>query len=114
MRVQLKVIHDGQTYFGEVELYAGRPEKAVSKALRRGASTVENIATRPSAAVEMLYHRSFFKEPRKLPDVFDELRKEGYNFSRPSILMALKAAGFLALTGRRGSYSFVQKFPPIG
>ncbi len=112
MRVQVRVLHEGRTYYGEVQLNPTGPEKAVSRPLKIETSIVNNIATRPSAAVELLYRKGFFKESRKFPDVSNELRKEGYNFSRQSIFMALKAAGFLALTGTRGSYRFVQKFPP--
>ena len=111
MRVQLNVVHEGQTYFGELELHPSGTERAQSKPSKTGTQTASSIATRPSAAVELLYRKGFFKESRKLADAFDELRNEGYNFSRPSIFMALKAAAFLAQTGRRGSYGFVQKFP---
>jgi hypothetical protein len=113
MRVKLNIVHEGQTYFGEVELHPAGTEKATSKPHRTGTQTTSDIATRPSAAVDLVYRKGFFKESRRLSEVFDELRSEGYNFSRQSIFMALKAARFLALTGPRGSYRFVQKFPPM-
>lgn len=112
MRVQIKVTHKGQTYSGEVELYPADTEKTVTKPYKIVTSTID-IVTKPSAAVELLHRNGFFKESHKLSDVSNELRNEGYNFSRQSIFMALKAATFLALTGKRGSYSFVQKFPPL-
>lgn len=112
MRVKISIIHEGRAYTGEVELSSAGAEKAVSKPSKTETLSAQGIATKPSAVIEMLYNKQFFKEPHKLPDVWNELRKEGYNFSRPSILMALKAASYLTMAGRRGSYSFVQKFPP--
>lgn len=112
MRVKLHVVHEGQTYVGEVELHLGGTEKASSKPQRMGVQVTSDIATKPSAAVDLLYRKGFFKESRKLFDAYEELRKEGYNFSRQSIFMALKAAPFLAVNGKRGSYAFVQRFPP--
>ena len=113
MKVKISIIHEGKAYSGEVELFSAGPEKVASKPSKTEAFSAKGIATKPSAVVEMLYRKHFFKEPRKLPDVWNELRKEGYNFSRPSILMALKAASYLTMTGKRGSYRFVQKFPPL-
>jgi len=41
-----------------------------------------------------------------------QLGRDGYNFSAPSILMALKFKEFLQRRGSKGSYRFVQKYPP--
>jgi hypothetical protein len=111
MRVQITIVHEGRTYRGEVELQPESGERIDSKALKVRSPVAAEVATRPSNAVELLYRRGFFKEARKLPDVSNELGREGYNFSRQSVFMALKAAAFLHVIGKRGSYGFVQKFP---
>ena len=113
MKVKINVVHEGKSYFGEVELLLAGNDKAMSKLAKTKTSIAKSVVTKPSGVVAMLYGKHFFKEPRKLPDVWNELRKEGYNFSRASILMALKAASYLTMNGRRGSYAFVQKFPPL-
>ncbi len=112
MRVRLHVLHEGQTYVGEIDLHPEGTEKTSPKPRKMIVEVTSDIARKPSAAVELLYRKVFFKESHKLSDVCEELRKQGYNFSRQSVFMALKAAPFLGVNGRRGSYVFVQKFPP--
>lgn len=112
MLVKVTVVHEGQTYVGEAELRPVGAEKMTSKARASADQISGDYANKPSGAVELLYRQGFFKESHRLPDVCTKLQGDGYNFSRQSILMALKAAPFLALNGRRGAYSFVQKFPP--
>lgn len=112
MLVKLTIMHEGQTYVGEVEVQAVAARKVHAMTRASAEPSPGDYATKPSGSVEFLYKGGFFKESRRLPDVCARLREEGYNFSRQSIFMALKAAPFLALTGKRGTYSFVQKFPP--
>jgi hypothetical protein len=111
MRVQISVVHEGRTYHGEVELQLGSAQSLDSKISKVQSRNATEVATRPSDAIELLYRRGFFKEARRLPDVSNELGREGYNFSRQSVFMALKAATFLLVIGKRGAYGFVQKFP---
>jgi len=112
MIVKVTVVHEGQTFMGEVEIHPVGPQKTHAKPHVATVSTTGDHATKPSGAVELLYRGGFFKEARRLADVFAKLGSEGYNFSRQSIFMAMKAAPFLAVNGRRGTYAFVQKFPP--
>jgi len=112
MLVKVTVVHEGQTFSGEVEIHPVGAQKTSPKPHISAAHAANDVATKPSGAVELLYRRNFFKESRRLADVFAKLSNEGYNFSRQSIFMAMKAAPFLAVTGRRGAYAFVQKFPP--
>jgi hypothetical protein len=111
VKVQIKIIHENEIYIGELELSLEGAEKPLSRQQKVQASVSKGVVTKPSSAVEFLYQKAFFKESRKLSDVVNELQREGYNFSKQAIFMALKAANFLAVTGRRGSYGFIQKFP---
>jgi hypothetical protein len=112
MIVRISVVHEGQAFSGEVELHPVRRHQTLERLPAPSSSAALDRARKPSAAIELLYQAGFFKEARRLPDVSDKLREAGYNFSRQAVFMALKAAEFLALTGRRGAYRFVQKFPP--
>lgn len=112
MIVKISVVHEGHGFSGEVELHPVRHRQTVEKPPTEAIDTGAGGARKPSGAIELLYQTGFFKEARRLPDVSDKLRETGYNFSRQAVFMALKAAEFLTLTGRRGEYRFVQKFPP--
>lgn len=112
MMVKLVITHEGQRFAGEVELHAAGSEARDAGARGAGTDAAEGVARKPSEAVDLAYRKGFFKERRALSDVVDELQRAGYFFSRQSILAALKAARALAQTGARGSYRFVQKFPP--
>lgn len=113
MKVTIEITHEGQTFSGQLELPPSAGSgKAPTKPLRSDKVPVAPIK-KPSAALQLLYRKNFFREAHNLAEVWNELRKEGYNFSRPAVLMALQAAEFLTMTGKRGSYRFVQKFPPV-
>jgi len=112
MRVRIEITHEGQSYSGEMDLHSSAVVRKMSSSPTRFEHSSTHAVRKPSAAIEFLYRKNFFKESHGLAEVWEELRKEGYNFSRPAILMALKAASYLTMTGKRGSYRFVQKFPP--
>ena len=71
------------------------------------------IVKTPSEAIKILWKEGIFLNPKKLYEVKKELEKKGYNFSDPSISMALKRAKYLTKRGKRGSYTYVQKHPYI-
>jgi hypothetical protein len=112
MLVKVTIVHEGQTFSGEVEVNPVGTQKTLVRPRVPALETSTDSPTKPSGAVEFLYRRGFFKESRRLADVFAKLSSDGFNFSRQSIFMAMRAAPFLAVTGRRGAYAFVQKFPP--
>jgi len=111
MRVELTVVHEGVTYTGGIELAPWRGGKKVAVLSKAGAIP-KQVITKPSKAVALLYRGGFFGPERRLGEVSKDLATKGFNFSKQSILMALKAADFLAVRGQRGDYRFVQKFPP--
>lgn len=69
---------------------------------------------KPSKVIEEELYRKekYFQNHKCLLDVEKELNKKGYHFKKGSILMALKGAKYLLKTGGKGSYKFVQKYPP--
>lgn len=112
MKVKIEITHEGQTFMGEVELVlSASSDESRSNAESDKPAKPEPIR-KPSPAVEFLYRKDFFKESQTLRETWEELRNEGFNFSRPAVLMALQAADYLTMSGKRGSYRFVQKFPP--
>ena len=113
MKVHLRVISGSQTYVGEVDLHPVEPVQNSSRDAKEGAEA-RGVATMPSQAVRLLYSRGFFGVGRLLPETSNELRKGGYNFSNASISMALRAAEFLQVRGKRGAYMYIQKYPPAG
>jgi hypothetical protein len=112
MRAKLTITYDGKRFVGEAELHPVGSEGPPAGPHAAGTDTPRDVARKPSEAVGLVYRKGFFKDRRALSDVVNVLQQAGYFFSRQSILAALKAAGFLAQTGARGSYRFVQKFPP--
>ncbi len=110
MRIQIRILESGKTYEGEIDLMKVGSVGEVEE--KRGANIAEVARTKPSEAIDGLYRTGFFSRERTLADALAQLGKDGYNFSPPSILMALKARGFLQRRGNKGSYRFVQKFPP--
>jgi hypothetical protein len=112
MRAKLSIIHEGKRFVGEVELHAVDSEVPAAGSHTPRTEAPHDVARKPSEAVDLVYRKGFFKDRRGLSDVVNELHQAGYFFSPQSILAALKAARFLVQTGVRGSYRFVQKFPP--
>ena len=110
MKVQITVVDDGKTYAGEVTLTpTGGPKGLRGEQKKRVKSS---LARKPSEAIEWLYRAKFFNDERTLPDTVKQLSKGDYNFNKPSVLMALKSASFLQRRESKGSYRFVQKYPP--
>jgi hypothetical protein len=112
MNVKIEIIHEGQTFSGEIELLPLLAGEARHLKVESSGRVIPQSIKKPSAALQFLYRKNFFRDPQTLPEVWNELRKEGFNFGRPAVLMALQAADYLTMNGKRGSYRFVQKFPP--
>jgi repressor of nif and glnA expression len=71
------------------------------------------IVKTPSEAIKILWKEGVFFSPKKMAEVKMELKNRGYNFSDQAIYMALKRAKYLTKKGRRGSYTYVQKYPYV-
>lgn len=110
MRVQIILSDIGKTYEGEAILTPTASRKksdGVPKSRAEGAR-----ARKPSEAVERMYRTGFFTDQRRLGEAMQQLGEDGYNFSRQSVHMALMSRAFLQRRGRKGSYHFIQKYPP--
>jgi repressor of nif and glnA expression len=71
------------------------------------------VATKPSEALKILWKERIFLKPNKIAEVMKELEKRGYNFNEQAIHMALKRAKYLTQKGKKGNYTYVQKYPYI-
>jgi len=59
-----------------------------------------------------LHQKNVFKTEKEFKVVEEELAKIDCNFPKPSLAKALERAGFLTRHGKRGSYRWIQKYPP--
>jgi len=104
---------------------AGKELKALEARVARleDAVFVKKVKLRPgkepesfsgaTGGVRFLITKDFFKEKRKLGDVFNDLTKNGYHWSRQAVDMALKAlssrSGPLILLKEGGHNVFVRR-----
>src|SRR5260221_6547845 len=98
MKVQVQVTENGKTFAGEAVLSEVRAHGRQPRGHEKSSRKVR--PNKPSEAIYVLYGKGFFAAERTLGDSMIQLGRDGYNFSGPSILMALKAQEFLQ---RRGS-----------
>jgi hypothetical protein len=113
MKIQFRIWQDGKVFEGEAVLTEGQSSKTPKSSPGKSKGSLSSgDANKPSGALDRLYRKRFFASERTLGTVLDQLQEDGYNFSAPSILMALKSRGYLQRRGSKGSYRFVQKFPP--
>jgi hypothetical protein len=110
MHVQIRITQDGKIFEGEATL---AEVQAYGGSSRKKAESVKNERpTKPAGAVDSLYSEGYFAAERALVDVRGQLQQGGYNFGAPSVLMALRSKNYLQRRGNKGSYRFVQKYPP--
>jgi hypothetical protein len=109
---------NGQIFEGNVDL---RPKVAIAKPsstkrkMRESAHTASAFADHPrtpSDALRRLHQKSVFKTEREFQAVEEELAKIDCNFPKASLAKALERAKFLTRHGKRGSYRWIQKYPP--
>ena len=110
MQIQIRISHDGRVFEGDAVLSETASHRGTARVAV--ASGKRDRATKPAGAVDDLYSKGYFSDERALADVRAQLRKDGYNFSPPAILMALKAREYLQRRGSKGNYRFAQKYPP--
>jgi hypothetical protein len=110
MRIQIRVSENGKLFEGEA-LLKEVPSKGNTPPTKIGRRR-ELAPTKPTGAVDGLYETQFFACERTLGQVMGKLGEDGFNFNAPSIFMALKSRDYIQRRGSRGSYRFVQKFPP--
>ena len=69
------------------------------------------IAKTATGTLSLLWSDEFFKSWQTSPQIVERLAQDGYHFSTPELLMALKRAKYLTRRGKRGSYEYIQKHP---
>ena len=77
-------------------------------------STKPKLKNTPTAtsAIRSLYQNGFFKSKRKMIDIKSTLSSKGMNFVTGHIAQALDRANYLKQEGKRGKFTYIQKYPP--
>jgi hypothetical protein len=119
MRISVVVTdNDGSVFEAEADLRlrnaarrASAPGPAPAR-LKPIASPMASHPRTPTDGLRRLHERSVFKIEREFKAVEDELAKIDCNFPKASLAKALERADFLTRHGKRGSYRWIQKYPP--
>jgi hypothetical protein len=69
------------------------------------------VVTTATAALKLLWGKSFFRGWRTKAAVETELARLGYHFSNPELGMALMRAPHLTRKGPKLKYQYIQKYP---
>jgi hypothetical protein len=70
-----------------------------------------NVAKTETEAARLLWSQGFFKARRNFEEIKKELSRQGYHFPDNRLATAIARARHLTKFGKRGSYSFIQKYP---
>jgi hypothetical protein len=108
---------EGNVFEGETELAPRKRERGpgdkgarISVGIR---ATTDSAPPRtPTEGLRRLHQRGVFKTKREIKAVEEELAKSDCNFQKASLAKALERAGFLTRLGKRGSFCWIQKYPP--
>ena len=110
MKAEIRILHDGKVFEGTAVL--AELGRKVDLATKNAEPVNQSRPTKPAGAIDALFGRGYFATERTLSDVREQLRQDGYNFGPPSVLMTLQSKDYLQRRGTKGSYRFVQKYPP--
>jgi len=109
--------NSGNVFEGEADLELKR--RSIRSAIAKPTSPRPSPAAAthghprtPTDALRRLHQKSVFKLEREFKAVEKELAKIDCNFPKPSLAKALERADFLTRHGKRGSYRWIQKYPP--
>ncbi|PYU53176.1 MAG: hypothetical protein DMG48_02775 [Acidobacteria bacterium] len=106
----------GHVFEGDVDLKLKRstakPPSTKHNVPRSAHSASAEHPRTPTDALHRLHQKSIFKIEREFQAVEEELGKIDCNFPKPSLAKALERAKFLTRHGERGSYRWIQKYPP--
>jgi hypothetical protein len=108
----------GHIFEGNVDLRPKGPTAKPSPTkdkIRESAHTASAPAGHPRTptdALRKLHQKNVFKTEKEFKAVEEELAKIDCNFPKPSVATALERADFLTRHGKRGSYRWIQKYPP--
>jgi len=102
-----KKIEDLEGRIIKLEERVTRLEEAVLRSSQKSRSNKNSDLGNCSKAIESLWKEKVFSQPKRISEVKKELTARGYNFSDPTIAMALKSAVYLIRKGKRGDFSYV-------
>jgi hypothetical protein len=119
MRVSILLKDESGNFFdGQVDLKLRKsaaqfaPAKhAQTKARHRSVAPADHPRT-PTDVLRKLHQKNVFKTEKEFKAVEEELAEIDCNFPKPSLAKALERADFLTRHGKRGSYRWIQKYPP--
>lgn len=114
MKAEIVIFDDaGRSYRGIVDLapLGDKRRGHTSPQKLTGSHRKKPIRTAPEA-LRLLHRQSFFQERRSLKEISKKLEKMKFNFKGNTLSMALGEAPFLSRFGRRGNYTWGQKYPP--
>lgn len=116
MKISITVKDDIGNIFGgemDLELRTGGKKSGLSIPTGSKSSPTSTGHPRtPGEGLRTLHQKGVFKLEREFKAVEQELAKIDCNFPKPTLFKALTRAGFLTRHGKRGNYSWIQKFPP--
>jgi hypothetical protein len=119
VKVSLMLKDDsGNVFEGEADLKLKRQgvKSAIAEAApprsSPAAEATKGHPRTPTDALQRLHQKSVFKIEKDLKAVEQELAKIDCNFPKASLAKALGRADFLTRHGKRGSYGWIQKYPP--
>jgi hypothetical protein len=118
MKVEITLTDEsGNLFGGEVTLVPLAREAAQKRAptQRRsghGAPAKGEHPRMPMDGLRRLHQQGAFKAERDFKSVEGELSRIHCNFPKASLAKALARADFLTRHGTRGSYRWIQRYPP--
>lgn len=89
----------------------GKNGAAGSQKTRLGASDGQPVSHKCPDILALLWRNGSFKKALALPEIKEALAGTGHSFTTANILMGLSRVKFLTRHGRRGAFSWQQKYP---
>lgn len=109
MRIRIQVIgNDGNTYSGEVDL---QPDKKSQRKVRETKISEPDGKQSCPAALKFMWQASEFSSPLGRQVVEEKLAKRGFHFDSSTVHIALDKSTFLTRLGKKGNFTWVQKYP---
>ncbi len=88
--------------------------KIKTSSIDKGETLTKKSGKTCKEVIEDLWREGWFREKRRLSDVYNELASRGYHFDKSAISHALSTLvkeGVLTRMGRERKYMYVQKIP---
>lgn len=109
---ELQVFYEFQAVFRKMNIFPER-EKVIEHPA--GRPLTKAIPKTCKGLVQTLWSEGWFREPKRLGDVSEEIRRRGFNYNAPTIsatLIRFVRKGVLTRDGRPGKFRYAQRTPP--